>query len=143
MGYRSDVRIITSKDGFEELSKFVEEYLKDKDDYNLLKNLEVDVKNKQCYIGWNFVKWYDGYDDVDAIMKGLEHLGENEYSYRFMRIGESYDDIEEMYCDGRNEDINLEYPSMIREFDDNYMTEIIEKDKEENIEENMDEIDYE
>lgn len=29
MGYRSDVRIVTSKNGFEELKKFVENYLKE------------------------------------------------------------------------------------------------------------------
>ena len=37
MGYRSDIRIITSKDGFEILKEFIKGYLKDnKEDYNLL-----------------------------------------------------------------------------------------------------------
>ena len=34
MGYRSDVRIVTSKKGFKELTKFVNDYMKDKNEYN-------------------------------------------------------------------------------------------------------------
>lgn len=142
MGYRSDIRIITSKDGFEKLKEFVKEYLKEhNEDYNLLE--ECDIKQegkKQYYLGWNYVKWYENdYTNVDAIMEGLNHLGENEYSYRYMRIGESYDDIEEQSYDGeKDENIYLEYPNMIREFDDNYILDLIKEgqlEKEENKEE--------
>ena len=28
-------------------------------------------------------------------MEGLQHLSDKEYSYRYMRIGEEYDDVEE------------------------------------------------
>lgn len=141
MGYRSDIRIITSKEGFEKLSEFVKNYLKEnKEDYNLLE--ECDIKQegkKQCYLGWNRVKWYeDAYTDVDAIMNGLEYLSENEYSYRYMRIGESYDDIEEQYYDGEKDKYaDLECPYIIREFDDEYI-----KDKTlDTLEENKESID--
>ena len=36
-------------------------------------------------------------------MNGINYLGENEYSYRYMRIGESYDDIEEQSYDGEKD----------------------------------------
>ena len=105
MGYRSDIRIITSEKGFEELKKFVTKYLKE-------------LCNKFVLFG-------------DAIMEGLQHLSDKEYSYRYMRIGEEYDDVEEQYCDGeKDKNIFLEYPSMIREFDDEYVKEQLkENDK--------------
>lgn len=144
MGYRSEIRIITSKKGYEKLNEFVEQYLKDTEEDNLLK--ECDIKNigkEQCYFGWNDIKWRENdFKDVDAIMEGLNHLGENEYSYRYMRIGENYEDIEEQFYDGeKDEDIYLEYPSMIREFDDEYIKELISEKTLENEEKNNEEID--
>lgn len=145
MGYRSDIRIVTSKNGFEKLKEFVKNYLEEKKvdtkEYNLLEELEVKVEGKnQIYFGWNYLKWYDGYVDVDAIMEGIDYLGENEYSYRYMIIGESYDDCQEQSYDGDKETY-LEYPSMIREFDDDYIKNILE-DKQINItEQNKEEID--
>ena len=145
MGYRSDIRIITSKDGFERLKEFIKEYLKDnKEDYNLLEECDIKEEGKeQCYFGWNYVKWYEhDYPEVIAIMEGLNHLGENEYSYRYMRIGESYDDIEEQSYDGeKDENIYLEYPNMLREFDDNYIIESIKENQIENEEKNKEDID--
>ena len=97
MGYRSDVRIVTSKKGFKELTKFVNDYMKDKNEYNLLDNIQHKTDNKySCYFGWDYVKWYqESYDGVIAIMKGLEHLKDNNYSYRYSRIGEDYDDYDD------------------------------------------------
>lgn len=145
MGYRSDVRIVTSKEGFEKLQEFVENYLKEKkvniEEYNLLNLLDVESKGKeQCYFGWNSIKWYDFCDDpqIDAIMNGLDYLEENEYSFRYMIIGENLDDIEERYYDGEKEDIDLEYPSLIREFDDEYITNLIEEPLKEEYKEDID-----
>ena len=148
MGYRSDIRIVTSKDGFEKLKEFVTNYLKEhNEDYNLLENCDIKQEGKnQFYFGWNSVKWYENdYEDVDAIMEGLNYLGENEYSYRYSRIGESYDDYEEQYYDGNKENENyLEYPNLIREFDDKYVLSLIKDTnvmKFDNNEEQKEEID--
>lgn len=148
MGYRSDIRIVTSIDGYEKLKEFVKKYLEEhNEDYNLLEKCDIKQEGKkQIYFGWNSVKWYENdYDDVDAIMEGLNYLGENEYSYRYSRIGESYDDYEEQYYDGDKEKENyLEYPNLIREFDDEYVLDMI-RDKQEikldNKEEQKEEID--
>lgn len=146
MGYRSDVRIITSKEGYEKLNEFVEQYLKDTEADNLLKDCDIEnIGKEQCYFGWNNVKWYENdFKDVDAIMEGLNHLGENEYSYRYMRIGESYEDIDEQFFDGQKEndkDMYLEHLSMIREFDDEYIKDLISEKTLENDEKNKEEID--
>ena len=130
MGYRSDVRILTSKKGFAELNKYVNNYLKDKNEYNLMENIQYKTENDfACYFGWNWVKWYEGsYDSVDAIMNGLEHLKEKEYSYRYARLGENFDDYEEHYYESEIEDEqDLEFPNVIREFDDDYVSSNMEK----------------
>lgn len=129
MGYRSDIRIVTSKKGFDKLKEYVSDYLKKEkkdDSYNLLNDFTVYKENKyQVYFGWNYLKWYEGsYADVDAIMIGLDKLAENDYSYRYARLGEEYDDYEEQYHESDNEDEqDIEYPNMIREFDDDYVIE--------------------
>ena len=131
MGYRSDVRIITSKKVFNELNKYVKEYLKNlnHEDYNLLDDLKFKAENDySVYFGWNWVKWYQGYESVDAIESGLQHLKDKDMSFRFARIGESYDDYEEDSYESENEEEqDLDYPSMLREFDDSYV--IAEMDK--------------
>lgn len=58
MGYRSDIRIVTTKDGFEKLKEFVKKYLEEKKldikEYNLLEELDTKADGKeQCYFGWN------------------------------------------------------------------------------------------
>ena len=51
---------------------------------------------------WNCVKWYDYYSDVKAVESVMQQLDQpheagsyDGLGYKFVRIGESYDDIEE------------------------------------------------
>lgn len=128
MSYRSDVRIITSKKGFNILKKFTDNYLKEKKfSYgNLLDDCEIFHGNDYFkYFGWDSIKWYDdfkGYEDVTAIMEGLKYLRENNFSLRFSRIGESYDDYEEFsYESDIEEEQCFAYPTITRKFDDDYV----------------------
>lgn len=145
MGYKSDVRIIASKNGFEELKKFVENYLKNhKEDYNLLNKCDVKKEGKeQCYFGWDYVKWYENnFDDVDAIMKGLEYLKENNYSYRYMRIGEDKEDYDDYnYDSNRKDEPCLQYPTIFRQFDDSYVIDLISEPEKITVEESKESID--
>ena len=133
MGYRSDVRIVTTKKGFEELKKYTNKYLKDKDfKYgNLLDELKIKEETEYAvYFGWDNIKWYEysDYENVDAIMSGLDYLEDNDYSYRYARLGENYDDYEEKYYESENEEEqDLEYPSMVRYFDDEYVVNNMRK----------------
>ena len=78
MGYRSDVRIIVSKEAYKELNDYVNKYLKNKNfPYQENIFLHPDVKllgDDSIYLGWNYLKWYNGYHEIDAVMNGLEHL---------------------------------------------------------------------
>lgn len=139
MGYRSDVRIMTSRKGFDELKKFTDKYLKDKNYTfgNLLDQLDLNKETKYAkYIGWNSIKWYEccgsDYVDVNAIMEGLQHLKEKDFSYRYARIGESYDDYDEHYYESeKEEEQDLEYPSIERYFDDDYVIDNMKLDAQE------------
>lgn len=126
MGYRSDTRIIVSKEGFERLKEFSNNYMENvgEKDYDLMEQIEVrKVNDFEVYFGWNYLKWYafsDCYKDITAIEEGLSWLANHDYSYRFARIGESYDDYEERSFDSeeREKDIILDYPCLQRYFDD-------------------------
>lgn len=141
MGYRSDVRIAMSKNGFEQFKKNVQEHINEYKNklpdeaiaknfsYDLLNNLDInseldDKSSNQVYFGWNDVKWYDGYEDVDAIMDSLNKLEEQGFGYNYARIGEQYDDIEELFVSSTDKD-NVDYIESIgieRYFnDDNYI----------------------
>lgn len=135
MGYRSDVRIITSKKGFNELDKYITKYLKGEKDWNLLHQLDVDKSNDyERYFGWNSVKWYEnseGFEDVDAVMSGLQHLEDKDLSFRYARMGEEYGDYDQKDYESENEkEQDLDYPSMIRGFDDDYMEDQIKRTQE-------------
>ena len=126
MGYRSNVRILTSKNGYEKLQKHVSEYLKEKNiDYNLLENSDLRfVSSKGVLIGWNYIKWYDWLEggEVDSIMSSLKKLKDEDFSYRYARIGESYCDLEEDYYDSRSNDEDFDADiDIICEFNDCYM----------------------
>lgn len=131
MGYRSDVRIITTRDGFKKLKTYTEKYLKEKNwKYgNLMDYFDVNYNDNKCnYFGWNGFKWYDGspdYEDVNAIVKGLEHLAKNDISYRFTRIGEEFTDIDTYSYDSEKDNEYLDYPYVDRSFDDNYFIKCI------------------
>ena len=126
MGYRSDVRIITSKKGYNKLKDYVTDKIAKSNNpnmYNLMDDIEFEYDNGYSkYFGWNNVKWY--YDDVDYIMEGLQELRNEDMSYRFARIGENYDDYEEEYYESeQEEEQDMEYPSMVRYFDDDYVVD--------------------
>ena len=108
MGYRSDIRIRTTKEGFEIMKKVVEKYIEEKVsqerrnvyDYNLLKAAEITEGVNCVTLDWTYMKWYEdcgGYEDVDAIMKSLDILDEKGIDYQYMRIGEEIDDIDERW----------------------------------------------
>ena len=132
MGYRSDVRIALSIDGFNELSRYVHDYFKNSNkhiQYNLLEHMDICHKSKNSiYFGWNDIKWYETQPEIMAIVLGIDHLKKNEYSTRFIRIGQEYDDIYQCFTDGsKDKNINVEYPSMIRRFDDSYVFRCMDK----------------
>lgn len=120
MGYRSDVKIRTTKEGYEVMKKFVEDYIKKNVaedaqglDWNLLNHAEITEAEDNVTLDWYNLKWYeccDGYEDVDAIMKSLDELSNKNIDYQYMRIGEEIDDVEEK-CSINNNSFDSFYVS--------------------------------
>lgn len=131
MGYYSDVRLLTTRKGYDKLSKFVRKKVNNDIDENLLENC--DFKSIHCntvFIGWNNIKWYendDRFKDVDAIMKGLEFLGDNNLSYHYARMGENFEDCDLLESDNDDDKLDI-YSSIDRQFDDEYVKSELERE---------------
>lgn len=142
---KSDVRIVTSINGFEMLQQFIESCInKNADDSsakNLLKDCFQHKNHKQCYFGWNEYSNWDSFGDKSSefIMEGLRFLEENDYSYRYYRLGEDKEDYDEHHFDSEKEgEQDLEYPNITRTFDDRYVVGILYAQKSRDLQEKED-----
>ena len=103
MGYRSDVGLVLTRHGVTVLHKRLKTVnlpLSVKDDIrNLLRTADEHHKDNdtgsEVWL-WNWIKWYDSepyfFDEIKFIADTIQSLPEKDY--RFIRIGENYDDIE-------------------------------------------------
>jgi hypothetical protein len=107
MGYCSDVRIATTKEGYDKLKELVEAItakraLAEGYAYNLLESTDEKKYNpKADYVifGWDYIKWYEDNDpDVNAVITALKKVSEK-YPVRFIRVGEEPGDIEDWDTD--------------------------------------------
>lgn len=94
MGYRSDVRFCMKKENFEEIREKVRNLASD--DKDMMDNLDVkkEYADGAVAFGWDYVKWYTGYEIVDLFENYMNELTRKEIEYSYIRIGEDYEDIE-------------------------------------------------
>lgn len=133
---KSNVRIVTSINGFKKLKEYIDNYIKEhlenKDLTNLLDKIDLKYEsNRQCYFGWNDCNWNQySNENVELVMNGLYKLLDNNYSYRFYRLDREKDDYEEYHFDSTLEsEKDLEYPNITREFDDRYICDALHREK--------------
>lgn len=121
MAYYNSIRILMSTEAFKLFKDSIEQDCVFDDINNPLDNLNVKIVNKEqgaVYFGWDDIGWfYDWYTPYNVINKNLNLLEALKYSYRLTRIGEEYDDIEEIVEDGEI-DSDLDFIQIIRKFDD-------------------------
>ena len=104
MGYRSDVvALMYSKGDKPEDRAMIKEFIRQRITPELMENFDFD--------GWGVKfeaeqwKWYSDYDDIKMLEKLFDEYQEAfcgghgvdydcKYAYEFIRVGESYDDIE-------------------------------------------------
>ena len=95
MGYRSQVAIeleVKEKEILKTAIKY-DEKLKEIVDYADTKdNWDCKEPDQSCVLSWDYIKWYDGYATINAMMSFLSHIDDE--SYRFIRMGEDFDDVE-------------------------------------------------
>ena len=91
MSYRSEVAIAMRKEDYELLKKFDES---NQDLLDLLKVATIREKEDATSLYWDWLKWYDSFSEVQAIEEFLGKLSDEDKPYKFIRIGEEWDDIE-------------------------------------------------
>ena len=111
MGYRSDVRIATTREGYNRICKRVDKLSEGRDGYPLIgmkrKPEFVEKEGDSVVFGWDWIKWYEGmYADVTNVMTALAEIEADGLPYEFCRVGEEYNDIE-FYCRNANEALSL------------------------------------
>lgn len=103
MGYRSEVKIATTQEGYERICRRVDELSIDHNCHPLIGEAIAPENFEQadgCVVfGWDFIKWYDTYLDVINVTTALGELADEGIPYEFCRIGENWDDIEFSNCD--------------------------------------------
>lgn len=99
MGYRSDVKLITTKAGWERLenavsqaqSKYAREYWITSE----VRTMTL-CDDKYVLAEWDDIKWYASFEDVGAFMKELYDMAKEHVAFKFLRVGEDYEDVERL-----------------------------------------------
>lgn len=102
MGYRSDVKIITTPEGWEKIDKAVRKVAgitkkNEEESYWLTERTYWTpiCDGKYVLAEWEDIKWYEGRDEeIDALMNALKELKQRRVPYRYFRVGEDYGDVD-------------------------------------------------
>ena len=120
MGYRSDIEVIVSNEGYSVLKNFI---LSQADEYNKkypnsgeqpnILEFADNIQNKETYthIYFSYLKYYEDFPEVQIFENALDFLEKNGYSIRFAMIGEDLNDNTVRYCDGEK-DANVRIPHL-------------------------------
>ena len=103
MGYYSDVALTLRKEDALELIKQAKE---DKTVWPFMCTAHMINQNEYVTLHWEWVKWYDDYEEIQFITAFYRNLDE----YSFKRIGEDNSDIEEEW---NGDDDNIAYKAEI------------------------------
>lgn len=94
MGYRSDVYLKTTTEGWVVIKRFNDKI--ENEEHRPLQYAEVNKTDDGFYrIEFHDIKWYEGsFKEVDNFMHTLTMLADQDIPYSYIRIGEETDDIE-------------------------------------------------
>ena len=94
MGYRSDVYLKTTTEGYIIIKKRNDSI--ENSDHRMLRYAESIKKTPSGFYKIKFedIKWYESYEEVKQFMNSLETLQDQDIPYSFIRIGEDPTDIE-------------------------------------------------
>lgn len=111
MGYRSEVRIATTREAYDLMCEKVDFLSDGLDSYPLMGTERptdfFDEKGDSVVFGWDSIKWNESlFTDVRNVLEALDEIGEGEFPYEFCRVGEDWDDIV-FRTSGCNEELEL------------------------------------
>lgn len=116
MGYRSDIYLKTTKAGYLKMRDLIRR--KSQIAYELFiasDKMTIEKSGGSEYINmkWEYLKWYNEYEDVGTINRAINEIKEEE-PLHFIRIGEDMTDIEEIYGDKTWDDEHFDPLSLDR-----------------------------
>ena len=93
MGYRSEVKIATTREGYDQMCERVDALSEDSGTSPLMgscRKPDFFEESDGCVVfGWDYIKWYEGlFADVSNVADALSEIDERGFPY------ESWDDIE-------------------------------------------------
>lgn len=113
MGYRSDVYLKTTTEGYLVIKRFNDSLIVEDKSERPLTYATISYTPTGFYrIEYNDVKWYDSYPEVQNFNKALDLLRKQDIPYAYIEIGEDPDDIT-YKC---NYSVKLETPTEIANF---------------------------
>lgn len=97
MGYYSDVKLITTKKGWERIKREVKQASPDDWENVVGSEFTIPIVNgKYILLEHHSIKWYSD-NRVEAIMRELKRFDAEHIPYQFMRVGEHWDDTEYLW----------------------------------------------
>lgn len=102
MGYRSDVKLITTKKGWKRIQQSVKQVAPDSWEYVAGDEHMVPImEGEYVLVEHDGVKWYENdFPEVYAFMLELKRFNAEHIPYQFMRTGEDWEDNEYLFsCD--------------------------------------------
>lgn len=106
MGYYSNVKLITTKEGWQRIQQTVKQAAPDCWTYTANDECTVPVcDGKYVLVEHEDIKWYENqFPEVDAFMRELKRFDAEHIPYQFMRVGEDWSDNELLYeCDWKSD----------------------------------------
>ena len=107
MGYRSKVRIVTTKEGYDLMRDFVDAHTEEGEPRLIGRDVEPEIFDEHLgsvVFGWNDVNWYVEVREVRCVEDALLRLCDECIPYCKVRVGADWDDIE---VDGENCDLPI------------------------------------
>lgn len=98
MGYRSEVALALAQDAaklFKALcdhNSDLNQLIEDSDHTEAWSKEEIE-QGYTTKFHWTYIKWYDGYLEIDQIQEFMNNIDEHEW--HFLRIGEDTEDIDQ------------------------------------------------
>lgn len=106
MGYRSEVYLKTTTEGYIVLKQFNDSIPDPHEQFLDMATIEM-TPSGFYKITFHGIKWYDSYQSVQNFHHGLDNLEKSGIPYKFIRLGEEVTDIEilENYTDDMPDEI--------------------------------------
>ena len=94
MGYYSDVRFNTTKEGYERFKNMLNEGAKSWM-FGSCDTPEVfDECDGEVIFGWDNIKWYGEFPEVRSVMQVYHALRDDSVPFEYVRIGEEFGDFD-------------------------------------------------